>query len=50
MHQPTLLSERLLLRPFDARDADAVQSLAGEWAIADTNKQFSRSPCATVLP
>jgi len=36
MHQPTLLSERLLLRPFDARDADAVQSLAGEWAIADT--------------
>jgi RimJ/RimL family protein N-acetyltransferase len=34
--QPTLTTERLLLRPFDLADAPAVQRLAGERTIADT--------------
>ena len=34
--QPTLLTERLLLRPFAAADAPAVRRLAGERAVADT--------------
>ncbi|MGJ8672303.1 GNAT family N-acetyltransferase [Rubritalea sp.] len=36
MNQPTLTTERLLLRPFRASDAKDVQSLAGDRAIADT--------------
>ncbi len=36
MEQPTLTSERLILRPFDAGDAAAVQTLAGDREIADT--------------
>ena len=34
--QPSLTTERLTLRAFDERDAPAVQSLAGDRAIADT--------------
>jgi RimJ/RimL family protein N-acetyltransferase len=34
--QPTLISKRLVLRPFETRDAKAVQELAGDRAIADT--------------
>lgn len=33
---PTLETDRLLLRPFDLRDATDVQCLAGDRAIADT--------------
>jgi RimJ/RimL family protein N-acetyltransferase len=33
--QPTLLTSRLVLRPFDLEDAKQVQSLAGEFAIAE---------------
>ena len=36
MEQPTLQTDRLLLRPFEMTDASAVQALAGERAIADT--------------
>ena len=36
MAQPTLISQRLVLRPFEIRDAAAVQKLAGDRAIADT--------------
>lgn len=36
MSQPTLDSDRLLLRPFLLTDAATVQSLAGDHAIADT--------------
>ena len=37
MHrQPTLETARLILRPFRMADADDVQRLAGDWAIADT--------------
>ena len=35
-HQPTLTTDRLILRPFTLADAPAVQRLAGERAIADT--------------
>jgi RimJ/RimL family protein N-acetyltransferase len=34
--QPTLETDRLVLRPFTASDAERVQVLAGEYAIADT--------------
>ncbi|MFQ5640761.1 MAG: GNAT family N-acetyltransferase [bacterium] len=34
--QPTLKTQRLLLRPFELTDAKDVQRLAGERAIADT--------------
>lgn len=33
---PTLKTERLVLRPFESNDADAVKSLAGAWEVADT--------------
>ena len=36
MSQPTIETARLILRPFRARDAADVQSLAGEREIADT--------------
>ncbi|MDJ0700154.1 MAG: GNAT family N-acetyltransferase [Woeseiaceae bacterium] len=36
MEQPTIQTERLVLRPFDEGDATAVQRLAGEREIADT--------------
>ncbi|HEY5792811.1 MAG TPA: GNAT family N-acetyltransferase [Chthoniobacterales bacterium] len=36
MTQPTLRTDRLILRPFISGDAAAVQELAGEFAIADT--------------
>ena len=36
MEHPTLLSERLVLRPFNNDDAAVVQKLAGEREIADT--------------
>ena len=34
--QPTLLTERLALRPFTLADAPEVKRLAGDRAIADT--------------
>jgi ribosomal-protein-alanine N-acetyltransferase len=33
--RPTLVTERLVLRPFDLSDAGRVQELAGDWAIAE---------------
>ena len=36
MSQPTLKTQRLILRPFTLSDAKEVQKLAGERAIADT--------------
>lgn len=36
MSQPTIETERLILRPFRLSDAPALQSLAGERDIADT--------------
>ena len=35
MHQPTLYTARLLLRPFQLSDAPAVQRLAGDAAVAE---------------
>lgn len=35
-HFPTLTTARLLLRPFVASDAPAVERLAGAWEVADT--------------
>jgi RimJ/RimL family protein N-acetyltransferase len=34
-HQPTLVTKRLILRPFELSDSKAVQRLAGDRAIAD---------------
>jgi len=34
-HQPTLVTKRLILRPFELSDAKAVQRLAGDREIAD---------------
>jgi RimJ/RimL family protein N-acetyltransferase len=36
IEQPTLVSERLVLRPFTLRDAEDVQRLAGAVEVADT--------------
>lgn len=36
MPQPTLLTPRLSLRPFEHADGPRVQRLAGDWKIADT--------------
>ena len=38
--RPTLATERLLLRPFQATDAAEVQRLAGDMAIADTTLEI----------
>lgn len=38
--QPTLTTDRLILRPFVLADAPAVQRLAGDWAIADTTSSI----------
>lgn len=38
--QPTLTTDRLLLRPFVLDDAPAVQRLAGERAVADTTERI----------
>jgi ribosomal-protein-alanine N-acetyltransferase len=38
--QPTLQTQRLILRPFELTDGEDVRRLAGEWAIADTTLQI----------
>lgn len=39
-YQPTLKTERLVLRPFELTDAKAVQQLAGTRAVADTTSSI----------
>jgi [ribosomal protein S5]-alanine N-acetyltransferase len=41
LRQPTLETARLLLRPFRSADADRVQELAGDQAVADTMLKIS---------
>jgi RimJ/RimL family protein N-acetyltransferase len=40
MEQPTLTTERLVLRPFGLSDAPTVQRLAGDFDVADTTVQI----------
>ena len=38
--QPVLETPRLVLRPFESRDAADVERLAGDWAVADTTQNI----------